>query len=205
MWNVGGGELLVIALVALIALGPEQLPTVMRKLGALTKQVRSLSTGLRDEFLSGLEDAQGSGSTGTKPRSAVPFDPSEPVVPRGFAQQQAAERAREQAELARELAASPDPHPIERATDAPFGHEAGGSATGATDTTAPTGTGTGSGDAPGTDAAPGDQPAPPVAPPVPAPGRPATAPGPRRTPPPTHRANGRQPDEGAVAGRDHVS
>lgn len=194
MWNVGGGELLVIALVALIALGPEQLPTVMRKLGALTKQVRSLSTGLRDEFLSGLEDVQGSGSTGTKPRSAVPFDPSEPVVPRGFAQQQAAERAREQAELARELAESSDPHPIEHPTDA-LGHDAGASGT----DTAPADT------APAPDTAPSGEPAPAVAPPVPPPGRAATAPGPRRTPPPTHRGNGHQPHEGPVAGRDHVS
>lgn len=91
-----GGELLIIGLVALIALGPEQLPAVMRKLGALSSQMRTLSTNLKQEFLDGLEQsaAQQARKDGPPPPSAFgdrPFDPTEPVVPRGFAQKMAAE------------------------------------------------------------------------------------------------------------------
>lgn len=96
MLNVGGAELLVIALVALIALGPEQLPSVMRKLGALSHQLRSLSSDLKEEFFSGLEEpSRPPGSTGAGGRR--PFDPSKPVVPHGYAEQMAAERIRAQA------------------------------------------------------------------------------------------------------------
>ena len=83
MLNVGGGELLVIGLIALIALGPEQLPTVMRKLGALSAQLRSVTSGLKDEFLSGLDESS------SPPRTT--FDPDQPIVPRGYAEQRRAE------------------------------------------------------------------------------------------------------------------
>jgi Sec-independent protein translocase protein TatA len=86
MLNVGGGELVVIALIALIALGPEQLPSVMRKLGALSAQLRSVTTGLKDEFMSGLDRPP----NGQPPRTT--FDPDQPIVPRGYAEQ----RRREQ-------------------------------------------------------------------------------------------------------------
>jgi sec-independent protein translocase protein TatB len=123
MLNVGGGELILIGLVALIALGPEQLPTVMRKLGALTNQIRSLSSGLRQEFLSGLDEAVadkrdgGRHPLGPDPGGARPsgeggdpglFDGGRPIVPPGFAARQGptgqdpgVERARLEAEQAR--------------------------------------------------------------------------------------------------------
>lgn len=96
--NVGGGELLVIGLVALIALGPEQLPGVMRKLGALSYQLRSMTSGLKDEFMSALEEPTkpqsgtmgGSGSTSGR----VTADRNQPIVPHGYAEQMAAERLR---------------------------------------------------------------------------------------------------------------
>jgi sec-independent protein translocase protein TatB len=96
MLNVGGGELIVIALVALIALGPEQLPVMMRKLGALSRQIRTLTSGLREEFLSGLEeitDVTDAPKPPTPPRTDGTFDPSRPYVPRGFAEEQAAREA----------------------------------------------------------------------------------------------------------------
>lgn len=86
MLNVGGGELIVVALIALIALGPEQLPTVMRKLGAFSAQLRSVTSGLRDEFLSGLD--QPSSTQRQPPRTT--FDPDRPIVPRGYAEQRRA-------------------------------------------------------------------------------------------------------------------
>jgi Sec-independent protein translocase protein TatA len=95
-----GGELLVIALVALIALGPEQLPQVMRKLGALSNQLRSLSSGLRQEFLNGLEESAAQQNRAPRPNGperTEPFDPSKPIVPHGYAEQMAAQAEQEQA------------------------------------------------------------------------------------------------------------
>ncbi len=81
-FNVGGLEILVIAMVALIAVGPEQLPGVLRKVGAFVAQARAMTTGLRDEFMSGLDevteiaDPQKWMGTGSD---------EDPVVPRGYA------------------------------------------------------------------------------------------------------------------------
>ncbi|MCP3988791.1 MAG: twin-arginine translocase subunit TatB [Actinomycetia bacterium] len=84
-FNVGGLEILVIAMVALIAVGPEQLPSVLRKVGAFVAQARSMTTGLRDEFMSGLDEVteiadpkkwMGTGSD------------DDPIVHRGYAKTQ---------------------------------------------------------------------------------------------------------------------
>ena len=58
MFNVGPGELIVIALVLLIAVGPEQLPGVIRKAGKTAAQVRSMTDGLRSEFMAGLDEIE---------------------------------------------------------------------------------------------------------------------------------------------------
>jgi sec-independent protein translocase protein TatB len=55
-FNVGGAEVLVIAVIALIAVGPEQLPGVLRKLGRTMGQMRSMAAGLRDEFMAGANE-----------------------------------------------------------------------------------------------------------------------------------------------------
>jgi sec-independent protein translocase protein TatB len=84
-FNIGGGEILVIAMVALIAVGPEQLPGLLRKIGRFLGQARSVTSNLRDEFMSGIDEVNeladpdkwmGSGSA------------DDPVVPRGYAEQQ---------------------------------------------------------------------------------------------------------------------
>ena len=56
MFGIGGGEFLVIALVALIAVGPEQLPSLMRKMGGYAGQMRSMADGVRSEFMDGMEE-----------------------------------------------------------------------------------------------------------------------------------------------------
>lgn len=56
MFNVGGGEILVILLVALLVLGPEKLPEAARSAGKLYRQVRQLSTGFQQEFREALDD-----------------------------------------------------------------------------------------------------------------------------------------------------
>jgi Tat protein translocase TatB subunit len=49
MFNVGGGELLVIALLALIVLGPDKLPEAARKVGAVMAELRRMSAGFKQE------------------------------------------------------------------------------------------------------------------------------------------------------------
>lgn len=50
MFNVGGGELLVILLVALIVLGPQRLPGAARQVGRVMGDIRRISSGFQDEL-----------------------------------------------------------------------------------------------------------------------------------------------------------
>jgi sec-independent protein translocase protein TatB len=55
MFNIGGGELLVIAIVALVVLGPERLPSAARDLGKMMTELRSVSRGFRDELKAAVD------------------------------------------------------------------------------------------------------------------------------------------------------
>ena len=55
MFNVGGPEVLVILLVALIALGPGQLPDAARKVGQVMNEIRKVSTNFQRELTSAFE------------------------------------------------------------------------------------------------------------------------------------------------------
>ena len=55
MFNVGGPEVLVILLVALIALGPAQLPEAARKVGKVMGEVRKVSSNFQREITSAFE------------------------------------------------------------------------------------------------------------------------------------------------------
>lgn len=57
MFNIGGGELLVIGLVALIVLGPQRLPDAARQAGKVLGDLRRLSTGFQEELKGALSDA----------------------------------------------------------------------------------------------------------------------------------------------------
>lgn len=57
MFNVGGTELLVILLVALIVLGPDKLPETARKIGNVMGQLRRMSSGFQNELRSAMDDA----------------------------------------------------------------------------------------------------------------------------------------------------
>ncbi|QYG92917.1 twin-arginine translocase subunit TatB [Iamia sp. SCSIO 61187] len=50
MFNIGGGEMLVIFLLALLVLGPERLPKAMGQVGRAVAQMRKLSSGFQDEI-----------------------------------------------------------------------------------------------------------------------------------------------------------
>ncbi len=126
-FTVGGYEILVIAVLALIFIGPEQLPTVMRKVGRYAAQMRSMAQGLREEFMSGLDEMPDlkeltnlDNWTGKTDAWLGQGTDDDPVVPRGFAER---ERQREAAAL--EAAAQPaverpaERRPVERAAPDP--------------------------------------------------------------------------------------
>ncbi len=56
MFNISATELLVIAVVALLVLGPEKLPEAMRKLGRATKELRRITSGFEAELRDALSD-----------------------------------------------------------------------------------------------------------------------------------------------------
>ena len=57
MFNIGGGELIVIMLIALIVLGPKRLPDAARQIGKAMGDLRRLSTGFQNEVRSALDTA----------------------------------------------------------------------------------------------------------------------------------------------------
>lgn len=56
MLNIGPGEILVIALIALIVVGPEQLPSVLRRIGKTAGSLRHMADGLKKDFMSGMDE-----------------------------------------------------------------------------------------------------------------------------------------------------
>ncbi|MGE3619469.1 MAG: Sec-independent protein translocase protein TatB [Acidimicrobiia bacterium] len=94
MFNLGGGEILVISLIALIVLGPQRLPEAARQVGRVVGELRRLSSGFQNEVRSAFDEAE----------SAPPAT-----------SRRAAEAAGEVAEAAGEVAEADapqdDPHP----------------------------------------------------------------------------------------------
>ncbi|MFI4961401.1 MAG: Sec-independent protein translocase protein TatB [Hyphomicrobiales bacterium] len=58
MFNLGWGELVVIGIVALIAIGPKELPTVLRTLGQWMGKVRRMANEFQGQFLEALREAE---------------------------------------------------------------------------------------------------------------------------------------------------
>lgn len=57
MFNVGGGELIVIMLIALVVLGPQRLPDAARQVGKVMGDLRRLSSGFQNEMKSAFSEA----------------------------------------------------------------------------------------------------------------------------------------------------
>lgn len=74
MFNIGGGEFLVIALIALIVLGPQRLPDAARQVGKAMGELRRLSAGFQNELKDAFSEAETSGPT--TPRRDVLARPS---------------------------------------------------------------------------------------------------------------------------------
>jgi Tat protein translocase TatB subunit len=71
MFNVGGGEVLVIMLVALLVIGPTKLPDAARQIGKVLTQVRQMSSGFQRELKSAMDDT-------IAPAPPVTEQPAEP-------------------------------------------------------------------------------------------------------------------------------
>lgn len=56
MFNLQGGELIIIALLALVVLGPEKLPEAARWFGRMYAQVRRMGDGFTKEFQSAVRE-----------------------------------------------------------------------------------------------------------------------------------------------------
>ena len=55
MGNLGGGEMLVILLVALVVLGPTKLPTAIRQVGRVVGELRRIGAGFQQELREATE------------------------------------------------------------------------------------------------------------------------------------------------------
>jgi sec-independent protein translocase protein TatB len=58
MFDIGWGELVVIGIVALIAIGPKELPTVMRTIGKWMGKVRRMASEFQGQFQEALQEAE---------------------------------------------------------------------------------------------------------------------------------------------------
>jgi sec-independent protein translocase protein TatB len=58
MFDIGWGELVVIGIVALIAIGPKELPTVLRTLGQFMGKVRRMAAEFQGQFQEAMREAE---------------------------------------------------------------------------------------------------------------------------------------------------
>lgn len=55
MFNVGGGEIVVILLLALLVLGPDKLPSTAKKVGRFMHEIRRMTSGFEQEIRSAMD------------------------------------------------------------------------------------------------------------------------------------------------------
>ncbi|HET9174848.1 MAG TPA: Sec-independent protein translocase protein TatB [Pseudolabrys sp.] len=58
MFDIGWGELVVIGIVALIAIGPKELPTVLRTLGQYMAKIRRMAGDFQNQFQEAMREAE---------------------------------------------------------------------------------------------------------------------------------------------------
>jgi sec-independent protein translocase protein TatB len=86
VFNISATELLVIAIVALLILGPDKLPDAMRKLGRATRELRRITSGFEAELRDALSDApeppapKTAAASHTTQPSAEPTPPANPTA-----------------------------------------------------------------------------------------------------------------------------
>ena len=78
MGNIGGGEILIILLVALIFLGPEKMPEVARQVGKVVGEIRKMSNAFQNEIQSAMSAPDE--KTPSAPDEKTPSDAAAPTV-----------------------------------------------------------------------------------------------------------------------------
>src|SRR5262249_48369660 len=58
MFDIGWGEFVVIAVVALIVIGPKELPAVLRAIGQWTTKIRRMASEFQSQFQEALREAE---------------------------------------------------------------------------------------------------------------------------------------------------
>src|ERR1700720_4868020 len=58
MFDISWTEFLLIGIVALIVIGPKELPAVMRSLGQWTRKIRSLAADFQNQFHEAMREAE---------------------------------------------------------------------------------------------------------------------------------------------------
>ena len=58
MFDIGWGELVVIGIVALIAIGPKELPSVLRTLGQCMGKIRRMADEFQGQFQEAMREAE---------------------------------------------------------------------------------------------------------------------------------------------------
>jgi len=81
MFNIGGGEFLVIALIALIVLGPQRLPDAAKQVGKAMGELRRMSSGFQSE----LKDALNASEPATPRRNVLAQPPADGATPTAVA------------------------------------------------------------------------------------------------------------------------
>ena len=78
MFNIGGGEILVILLVALIVLGPQRLPDAARQVGKVLGDLRRMSSSFQQELRSAIDTTatEVTPEPGPTPRQPPAADPT---------------------------------------------------------------------------------------------------------------------------------
>lgn len=102
MFNVGGMELLVIGVLALIVLGPDKLPKAIRQIGQVVGELRRISSGFQTDLRGALEEAEREADAAQRAANRAAPDPATPnpaaATAAAHAELAAAEAALEDAE-----------------------------------------------------------------------------------------------------------
>ena len=56
MFNISGGEFILVALIFLVLFGPKQIPTMARSVAKVIKQVRNATNDIKREIMDSAED-----------------------------------------------------------------------------------------------------------------------------------------------------
>lgn len=77
MGSLGGAEILVILVVALLVLGPERLPEAARQVGRVMAEVRRMSSGFQAEIRDAMQTPVAGPAVPPDPTPATPTAPQE--------------------------------------------------------------------------------------------------------------------------------